>query len=375
MSLSSRLLAPIESALARTSGASYLCSSCRRQSYRPAAIAQCLNSHAHSHAQLRYKSGHGGGEFNEQLKSSLWGKNAGKTEEEYDDENILEKKLRGKQRLEPSVDEAALEADEANADEVPDGPIVAHVPVEAKSWEGLPVHQGANEKPWKREPYAGDLYEPFVNSEKVTDHRLLLSMVHQATVEMLLLKSLDKPIKNVCKYVNHDVVVPFINRVTIVAGKDFESSTLEFGNEQEKQKILAAFEDPKKSAPEELEAIIVSVPENLQFLQLPLADLDTKFILLKRVAQLTGHYFPNPELPGLSSVGSVLKYLDRASQPKPKKLVQNLLASEDLASLPNVKISPKKVSISDKESEIGRWKIIEEELARRGLPFNGDAQR
>lgn len=55
-------------------------------------------------------------------------------------------------------------------------------------------------------------------------------------------------------------------------------------------------------------------------------------------------------------------------RPKPRKLVQTLTAKEDLVALPNVKIIGRKVTDIDKEIAVGRWKVIEEELVKRGLP-------
>ncbi|KAI5309248.1 hypothetical protein KEM55_003683 [Ascosphaera atra] len=66
-----------------------------------------------------------------------------------------------------------------------------------------------------------------------------------------------------------------------------------------------------------------------------------------------------------------MSYLDRASKPKPKKTADVLLADEELVSLPNVKILPKRYTPIDKEVEVGRWKIIEEELIARDLPVTG----
>jgi hypothetical protein len=67
-----------------------------------------------------------------------------------------------------------------------------------------------------------------------------------------------------------------------------------------------------------------------------------------------------------------MRHLLTASKPKPQKLAQSLAANEQLMSLPNVKIMGRRMTPIDKEKEIGRWKIIEEELTRRGLPVTGN---
>lgn len=52
---------------------------------------------------------------------------------------------------------------------------------------------------------------------------------------------------------------------------------------------------------------------------------------------------------------------------KPKKLAELLLSNQELANLPNVKISDRKITMVDREREVGRWKVIEEELVERGI--------
>jgi hypothetical protein len=53
---------------------------------------------------------------------------------------------------------------------------------------------------------------------------------------------------------------------------------------------------------------------------------------------------------------------------KPKKLAEGLLLNEQLKDLPNVKIANHRVTFVHKEREVGRWKVIEDELNERGIP-------
>ena len=65
-----------------------------------------------------------------------------------------------------------------------------------------------------------------------------------------------------------------------------------------------------------------------------------------------------------------------AERPKAKKLAEVFEVDEkllQLAQMPNVQYHPRKVSSIDKEREVGRWKVIEEELKARGLPVPGQA--
>lgn len=60
-----------------------------------------------------------------------------------------------------------------------------------------------------------------------------------------------------------------------------------------------------------------------------------------------------------------------SKQPKPKKLAEILEERDDLADLPNVRLHSKKVGPIDREIEVGRWKVIKEELEKRDLPVTG----
>ena len=57
----------------------------------------------------------------------------------------------------------------------------------------------------------------------------------------------------------------------------------------------------------------------------------------------------------------------KETAPKPRKLVEHLLANDTLQSLPNVKIFAKRQKPWHKDEELGRKKLIDAELRRRGL--------
>lgn len=84
--------------------------------------------------------------------------------------------------------------------------------------------------------------------------------------------------------------------------------------------------------------------------------------LLNRLAQ-------NPEATYGDLVAAVLEF----TAPKPQKVNDYLVANDALLAQANVKVSAKKVLPSDKEKALGRWKVIEGELLKRGLPVFGRA--
>lgn len=87
--------------------------------------------------------------------------------------------------------------------------------------------------------------------------------------------------------------------------------------------------------------------------------------------QLTGTRIPDPIIATIHDVHSLYAYL--LQPPKPKKLAQTLLLDERITSLPNVKVYPRRVTPIDKDHAVGRWKVIETELVKRGLPVVGRA--
>ena len=85
--------------------------------------------------------------------------------------------------------------------------------------------------------------------------------------------------------------------------------------------------------------------------------------------QLTGRRIPDPEISQICSARELLLYLTK--KPKPKKLAEALLKREELLEIPNVQIRDRRFTPIDREKEVGRWKVIEKELEKRGLPVTG----
>lgn len=62
-----------------------------------------------------------------------------------------------------------------------------------------------------------------------------------------------------------------------------------------------------------------------------------------------------------------MEHLEKVLAPKPKKLAEHLTANDKLTTLSNVKIFVKKQKPFHKDREIGRKKVIDAELRKRGL--------
>lgn len=91
--------------------------------------------------------------------------------------------------------------------------------------------------------------------------------------------------------------------------------------------------------------------------------------LRKRLYQLTGNLIPDAKLGAARTVKHLLTLA--AKQPKAQKLADLLETQQKLTDLPNVRVRDRRITPIDKETEMGRWKVIEEELKKRGLPVTG----
>ncbi|OJD12766.1 hypothetical protein AJ78_06683 [Emergomyces pasteurianus Ep9510] len=414
MSPPARLLAPLEVAPSRISNALYVCSTCRRQ---------CLPQHLRSinhQFQFRWYTPTNTNLNNnsndlpvtEKLRRKIWGtdKPPG-VKDPYGSESQLD-------HAEPlaEIDEPhALEESEmgeegqgirvATAEEKEDAEYK-----HADTWEGL--RQVGAEQWWESPPRAEDQFEPFMTLEKATSRVTFYQILHHTLVELLILKDMSKPFTDGCNIIGYeDDILSIINQVEVEPSSDFSMATLAFPSEEAKATIFEWFSqlyqpiegvtetggvdiafDAESAQTEELtaeeEALLAEAerddidikgptpyrPKNLDFLGISLADPEFKFAYLKRVSQLTGYRIPDPEVAKMTKPSRVVNFLSEVSKPKPKKLAEQLLQDKRLISLPNVKIMDRRYTPIDKEKEIGRWKIIEEELTKRGLPVTGRAR-
>lgn len=78
---------------------------------------------------------------------------------------------------------------------------------------------------------------------------------------------------------------------------------------------------------------------------------------------------PDEAINNIRSAKALLGQL--CTKPEPKKLAQTLTTMRDIKTLPNVKVFDRRVTQIDRERQLGRWKVIEKELEKRGLPVTG----
>ncbi|KIN02020.1 hypothetical protein OIDMADRAFT_103267 [Oidiodendron maius Zn] len=115
-------------------------------------------------------------------------------------------------------------------------------------------------------------------------------------------------------------------------------------------------------------ALDISESWDPAWFEVSIEEPEVKFAVLKRTMQLTGIRIPDPVIRSSNTAEALLRHL--ITPPKPTKLAEALKQRPDLVELPNVSIFGRRQTPVDKERKLGRWKVIEEELKKRGLPYH-----
>jgi hypothetical protein len=87
------------------------------------------------------------------------------------------------------------------------------------------------------------------------------------------------------------------------------------------------------------------------------------------VQQLTGKRVRDPVISSATTVSDI--FLALRIKPEPRKLAETSQLKKVNFDLPNVTVHQSRQTPIHKHKEVGRWKVIEEELINRGLPVTG----
>ncbi|KAF7168519.1 hypothetical protein CNMCM5623_001539 [Aspergillus felis] len=331
----------------------------------------------------------------ERVRRKIWGTdNPPGLKDPYGGEGVLERKWKkqpGQQEEEPA--RGSTEALESQSEDVlPD----TYEP--ATTWEGLPRvgHLGK----WSDlPPTEADVFNPFMLKKKLTKEGHLNLAAHQAAVELCLMHALKKPLTKICDVVEHEKpVFKMIWKCKIEPNAESQwGQSLVYPDDEAKDVLVYIFEQIGEGADTTAAPAEEEVQEDVEteeyeetvedsisqaaappffgyrsvqdkgFLSLSLNDPETKFAFLKRLSQLSGHYFPDPVMHSISTVQQAVEYLEGVVNPKPTKLADQLANNPELQHLPNVKLFTKRQTALHKDEELGRKKIIESELRARGL--------
>ncbi|KAG6106814.1 hypothetical protein E4U31_000571 [Claviceps sp. LM219 group G6] len=100
-------------------------------------------------------------------------------------------------------------------------------------------------------------------------------------------------------------------------------------------------------------------------------DEQLKFAIRKRIFQTTGVLVSDARLGAARKIKHILTLA--VKKPTPPKLATLLEERALFQEMPNVTLHSRKLGPIDREIAVGRWKVIEEELLKRGLPVTGTA--
>ncbi|KAH7311564.1 hypothetical protein B0I35DRAFT_411744 [Stachybotrys elegans] len=225
---------------------------------------------------------------------------------------------------------------------------------------------------WEQEGHWGEEseFKGFANPTKTTDSAIVEVYLRRAVVEALALKQAGKLSTWVAKqWPQGDEKVlrtALRTKIQVTNGQaeplSDPSAVVRSVIDSEAPKITPAKRVTAKQAAQMIKAWDASWQDLV-------LDDELKFALRKRLFQFTGNLVSDAKLGAARTVRNLLTLASTA--PKPKKLVEELEQRGDLPKLANVKVHGRRVTTYDQEVAVGRWKLIEEELTKRGLPLKG----
>ncbi|KAI9793208.1 MAG: hypothetical protein M1816_000629 [Peltula sp. TS41687] len=331
--------------------------------------------------------------FTQRLRKKIWGTDTPPGQDDPYVRLTPEEKARQEERRRQEPEKKVAAQPEVSDDE--------YQP--ATTWDGLETVGDDVEE----DQTASFNFKPFMVTTPLTKPEELTAALHRAVVEVYALQQAGRPLSILSRApvtkedCTSDVqVVPSADPIGVTltypgdtvrdlifsslkqdhldADPEDDSqlqgaSSSEFQVDDDPDPEDASMQDPTVEEPEragsttQLQELISSWDPS--WLSIPLNDLGVKFILLKRVMQLTGHRIPDPIIARIHDIQALQNHLIKP--PKPKKLASALRQDEQLSSLPNVSLIDRRVTPIDKERMVGRWKVIERELEKKGLPVTG----
>ncbi|MCJ1355689.1 MAG: hypothetical protein MMC33_005681 [Icmadophila ericetorum] len=271
----------------------------------------------------------------------------------------------------------------------------------AVTWDGLEHIGGASgwwEADWDRDHQFTGFMAPTISDSKEE----VAKAIRRALIEIYTLKEEGRPFIDAA-YALDDKIIPNFGRVSFSISED-GSVSISFPDEETHRAVLQSvvksepveevLEVPEEAAQVEAPHAESTTTEDLElasaskldeptvqisevsepvaddsWISVSFTDPALKFAIFKRVMQLTGRRISDPEISKIDTAKDLLLHLTK--KPKPKKLAEQLLKKEDLLAIPSVKIRERRFTPIDREKEVGRWKVIEKELEKRGLPVTG----
>ncbi|KAL0933833.1 uncharacterized protein CTRU02_210632 [Colletotrichum truncatum] len=215
-------------------------------------------------------------------------------------------------------------------------------------------------------------------SQKVTDKNVCEALVRQAVVETVAVASLGtKGLKGLKgKWAKGDRTA-FDNAVALGVKINADGSVAVGGDGEAVKRVTKKLLRPQTKKDAGVVEEILSAEEAKELVEsfgtewknISLQDPLFKFALHKRVFQLTGQYVHDAKLAQIETVQHLISTI--VKPPKPAKVSEAIREAGLLPELPNVRVHDRRVTPIDKETMLGRWKVIKEELEKRNLPVTG----
>ncbi|TDZ34331.1 hypothetical protein CTRI78_v011618 [Colletotrichum trifolii] len=212
-------------------------------------------------------------------------------------------------------------------------------------------------------------------SERITDPNVLKLAVRQAVAEVVAVNALGQGEKLKEKW-NVTGRAALDKALKLRIGRTENGEFLVEDKESVQSDIVSALSAEASGEETGVFADVISAEEakeiveslDSEWLQTPLQDPAVKFAVHKRVFQLTGQYVNDAKLLTVGTAGSFVATV--VKPPKPTKVAE-AIAEQELPQLRNVRVFDRRVTPIDKETMVGRWKVIKEELEKRSLPVTG----
>ncbi|KAK5680462.1 hypothetical protein LTS10_007390 [Elasticomyces elasticus] len=260
--------------------------------------------------------------------------------------------------------------------------------VPAQGWDGL---ERVGSEEWvKARADQGEQYYGFVPKKRVElSNKQWQMLLHHIMVEVIALQQAGRAPGQVCFPRNADMYTwRQTRKAAMKSATNRAGATVSFSDLAAEQFVLQAIPEnaPTETVQDqqvlinEVEFAVADADEALgwkassdlsapSWMDISIKNPSVKMALIKRTLQLTGKRLPDPAVSLSTTLADLYNHLQLKEQPK--KLAQTPQMQRIKLSTPNVKVFTNRQTPIHKEKEIGRWKIIEEELVRRDLPVTG----
>ena len=107
-------------------------------------------------------------------------------------------------------------------------------------------------------------------------------------------------------------------------------------------------------------------PSDRSWMDISFTDPLLKFAILKRTSQILGSRIPDPQVASINDIPTLLGVLSK--KPKSKRLIKEIKDDLRLQGLKNLETLNTRWTAKRNDMELGRAKVINQELRKRGIP-------